>query len=58
MQFPREEIRAKDNICFVGDTYFLFHHSNIREDSVELSGLSARDAYGKVLLLTLLLVYY
>jgi hypothetical protein len=48
LQFPREEIRARVGVCFVGDTYFLFHSSNLRADAIELSGLSAKHAYGKV----------
>lgn len=48
LQFPREEIRAREGVCFVGDTYFLLHRSNLCEDSIELSGMSANDAYGKV----------
>eukprot|EP00026_Physarum_polycephalum_P010881 Phypoly_transcript_11066.p1 GENE.Phypoly_transcript_11066~~Phypoly_transcript_11066.p1 ORF type:complete len:287 (+),score=31.24 Phypoly_transcript_11066:373-1233(+) len=48
LQFPLEEIRAREGVCFVGDTYFLFHRGNMCEDSIELSGMSAKDAYGKV----------
>ena len=48
LQFPLEEIRAREGVCFVGDTYFLLHSSNLCEDSIELSGMSAKEAYGKV----------
>ncbi len=47
MQFPREEIRARKSICFVGDTYFLFHRDDLAEGAVEVSGMSG-SAYGKV----------
>lgn len=57
LQFPREEIRARENVCFVGDTYFLFHDSNLKDDSVELSGMSAKDAYGKVFFLYNLFIF-
>lgn len=48
LQFPLEEIRARAGTCFVGDTFFLFHKDNLHEDSVELSGVSGKDSYGKV----------
>jgi hypothetical protein len=48
LQFPLEEIRAREGTCFVGDTFFLLHKENLHEDAVEMGGVSSKDSYGKV----------